>query len=65
MHRPDEQATLDTAMGWLGVGMIVLMLVLTPIALLVPIPIVRIAIGAILALVGLFAWVSMWAVRSE
>ena len=62
MHNPDEQATLETALGCLGVGMIVLMLLLVLIIVLVPA--LRIVAGSILLLVGLFAWVSMWAVRS-
>ena len=62
MHRPNEQTTLERALGYLGVGMIVLMLVLIPVTVLVPA--LRIVAGSILILVGLFAWVSMWAVRS-
>jgi hypothetical protein len=62
MHRPDEQATLEAALGWLGVGMIVLLLVLIPVIVLVPV--LRIVAGIILILMGLVAWVSMWAVRS-
>ena len=62
MHRPDEQATLERALGYLGVGMIVLLLVLIPVTILVPA--LCIVAGSILILVGLFAWVSMWAVRS-
>ena len=62
MHRPDEQATLERAMGWLGVGMIVLFLILIPVIVLVPA--MRVAAGVLLLLVGLFAWASNWAVRS-
>ena len=62
MHRPNEQATLERSLGCLGVGMIVLMLVVIPAIVLVPA--LRIVAGSILLLVGLFAWVSMWAVRS-
>jgi hypothetical protein len=62
MHRPNEQVTLETALGCLGVGMIMLMLALIPVIVLVPT--LRIVAGVILLLVGLFACVSMWAVRS-
>jgi hypothetical protein len=62
MHRSDEQATLATAMGWLGPGIVVLFLVLIPVVVLIPGA--RLAAGVLLLLVGLFAWASMWAVRS-
>ena len=62
MHRPDEQATLETALGWLGLGMIVPRFVLVPVIVFVPGA--RLAAGSLLLLVGLFAWASMWAVRS-
>jgi len=42
--------------------MIVLFLILIPVIVLVPT--LRMVAGSILLLVGLFAWVSMWAVRS-
>ena len=57
MPHPDEQATLDTAINWLGIGLIVLLLVLIPVIVLVPT--MRLAAGVLLLLVGLFAWVSM------
>jgi hypothetical protein len=62
MHRPDEQGTLETAMGWLGLGLIVLFLVLIPVVVLIPGA--RLAAGVLLLVVALFAWASMWAVRS-
>jgi hypothetical protein len=61
MHKPDEQATLEIALEWFCVAMIVLFLVLIPVIVLVPT--LRMVAGSILLLVGLFAWVSMWAVR--
>ena len=54
MHNPDEQATLETAMGWLGLGIVVLLLVL--ILVIVLVPTLRLAAGVLLLLVGLFAW---------
>ena len=62
MPRPDEQATLERAMGYLGLGMLVLCLVGIPIIVFVPT--LRLATGVVFRLVGLFAWVSHWAVRS-
>lgn len=62
MHRPDEQATLERAMGWLGLGIVALLVLLIPVIVLVPA--LRLAAGVLLLLVGLFAWVSNWAVRS-
>ncbi|MEO7908594.1 MAG: hypothetical protein ABIV47_02985 [Roseiflexaceae bacterium] len=58
----DEQATLETAMGSLGVGLIALVLVAIPIIAFVPT--MRLAVGVLLLLVGLLAWASHWAVRS-
>jgi hypothetical protein len=62
MDRPNEQITLETALGWIGVGMSGLLLILVPMIVLVPT--MRVAAGVILFLVGLFAWVSNWAIRS-
>jgi len=62
MHRPDERATLETALGWLGLGIMMLLLIAIPV--IVFIPAMRLAVGVLLLLVGLFAWASMWAVRS-
>lgn len=62
MDRPDEQATLETAMGGLGVAIIVLLLVAALVIAFVPA--LRLAAGIVLLVVSLFAWVSMWAVRS-
>ena len=62
MHRPDEQATLETALGWQGLGFVVLSLVLIPVIALAPT--LRFAAGVVLLVVGLFAWVSNWDVRS-
>jgi len=62
MH--NDQSTLETALSWMCLGIVALMFILAPLVLLVPIPVVRIAVGVILALVGLVAWACAWAVRS-
>jgi hypothetical protein len=62
MHRPDEQATLERAMGWLGLGIVGVLLVVIPVIVLIPA--LRLAAGVLLLLLGLFAWASHWAVRS-
>jgi hypothetical protein len=59
MHRP----TLERAMGYLGLGMLVLCLVGIPVIVFVPA--LRVAAGVVFLLVGLFAWVSHWAVHSS
>jgi hypothetical protein len=63
MHRPDEQATLEHALGYFGVGMVVLCIIAIPLSVFIPA--LRVAVGVVLLLAGLFAWVSHWAVRSE
>jgi hypothetical protein len=62
MPNPNEQATLETARGYLGFRMLMLLLVLTPVIVLIPGA--RLAADVLLLLVGLFAWLSNWAVRS-
>jgi predicted transcriptional regulator len=49
----DEQATLETALSWLGLGIVVLLVVLIPVIALAPT--LRLATGVVLLLVGLFA----------
>jgi hypothetical protein len=63
MHRPDEQATLERTTGYLGLGMLVLCLVGIPVIVFVPA--LRLAAGMFFFLMGLFAWVSHWAVHSS
>jgi hypothetical protein len=62
MHRPDEQATLERAMGWMGLGIVALLLVAIPVIVLVPA--LRLAAGVLLLLVGLFARAMRRVVRS-
>ena len=62
MDRPDEQATLERAMGYLGLGMLVLIVI--GVQVIVVVPALRLAAGVFFLLVGLFAWVSHWAVNS-
>jgi len=47
MHNPDEQATLESALSWFGIGVIVLLIVLVPVIVLVPA--LRIVAGVILS----------------
>ena len=53
MDRPDEQATLERAMGYLGLGMVVLIVIGVPVIVFVPA--LRLAAGVFFLLVGLFA----------
>lgn len=60
MH--NDQATLERALGWLGVGLLALLFVGVPVIVFVSA--LRVAAGVLLVLAGLIAWACDWAVRS-
>ena len=45
MRDHNDQATLETALSWLGIGMMALLLVLIPVIVLIPAPAIHTAAG--------------------